>query len=66
VLASADGTNWTELTLSAWPDKLSWNFFDATADLSPFAGKTDVQIALKYLSTAEKAGTWEVKTIKVE
>ena len=66
VLASSDGTNWTELTLSSWPDKLSWTFFDATADLSSFAGKGNVQIALKYLSTAEKAGTWEVKTIKVE
>jgi hypothetical protein len=66
VLATADGANWTELMLSSWPDKLSWTFFDATADLSAFAGKANVQIALKYLSTAEKAGTWEVKTIKVE
>ncbi len=66
VLASVDGTNWTELTLNTWPDKLSWTFIDVTADLSAFAGKENVQIAFKYISTAEKAGTWEVETVSVE
>ena len=66
VLASTDGTNWTELTLTGWPDKLGWTFVDATADLSAFAGKENVQIAFKYLSTAEKAGTWEIETVSIE
>ena len=66
ILASTDGTNWRELTLNGWPDKLSWTFFDSTADLSAFAGATSLQIALKYVSTDEKAGTWEVETLTIE
>jgi len=66
VMASTDGTNWTELTLSSWPSSMSWTFVDATADMSAFAGKSNVQIALKYVSTSSKAGTWEVKTISVK
>ena len=66
VMISEDGTNWTELTLSGWPTKLSWTFFDSTADLSAFAGKSNIKLALKYTSTAEKAGTWEVETITIE
>lgn len=66
VAVSTDGTNWTDLTLTGWPDKLSWTFFDSTADFSAYAGKKDVQIAVKYLSTAAKAGTWEVEKITVQ
>ena len=66
VMISEDGTNWTELTLSGWPTTLSWTFFDSTADLSAFAGKSNIKLALKYTSTAEKAGTWEVETITIE
>ncbi len=66
VLASTDGTNWTELTLSNWPTSLGWTFFDATADMTSFAGKSNVQIALKYISTATKAGTWEIESVSVE
>jgi len=63
VLASSDGTNWTEVQLSTYPDKLSWTYVDATSDLSAFAGKKNVQIALKYISTSAKAGTWEVASV---
>lgn len=67
VLVSTDGgTNWTALTLNGWPDKLSWTFFESTADLSAYAGKKDLQIALKYTSTADKAGTWEIESITIE
>lgn len=66
VSVSTDGTNWTDLTLEGWPSALGWTFFDSTADFSAYAGKKDVQIALKYISTAEKAGTWEVEKITVK
>ena len=67
VLVSTDGgTNWTALTLNGWPDKLSWTFFESTADFSAYAGKKDLQIALKYTSTADKAGTWEIESITIE
>lgn len=67
VLVSTDGgNNWTTLTLNGWPDKLSWTFFESTADFSAYAGKKDLQIALKYSSTADKAGTWEIESITIE
>ena len=66
VAISTDGTTWTDLTLNGWTDKLGWTFFDSTADLAAYAGKNNVQIALKYISTATKAGTWEVEKITIE
>ena len=56
----AEGGEWTQLSGVAYPDSLSWTFVDSgDVDLSAYAGKK-VQIAFKYVSTAEKAGTWEV------
>ena len=66
VMASTDGTNWTELTLSSWPSSLGWTFVDTTADMSAFAGESNVQIAFRYTSTAAKAGTWEVEKVSIE
>ena len=66
VLISDDGTNWTELALSNWPTTLSWTFFDSTIDISAYKGKNNVKLALKYLSTTESTGTWEVETITIE
>lgn len=67
VMVSTDGGNtWTPLTFTGWPSSLSWTFYDSTADMSAYAGKKDVQLALKYTSTSSKAGTWEVEKISVE
>lgn len=66
VAISTDGNNWTDLTLSGWPETLSWTFFDSIADVSAFANKTNLQLAVKYISTAEKAGTWEVEKIDIQ
>ncbi len=57
--------DWQELTLKGWPAGDSWDFVDATADLSYFAGETDLFIAFVYTSTAETAPIWEIKTVKV-
>lgn len=66
VAISTDGTNWTDLTLTGWPESQSWSFFDSTADVSAFANKKNVQLAVKYISTAAKAGTWEVEKISIQ
>ena len=66
VLVSTDGNQWTELNVTGWPESLSWTFVDSSADLSAFAGKSNVKIALKYTSSVESAGTWEVDVITVE
>lgn len=67
VMASDDGgTTWSALTLTGWPSSLSWTFFDSTADMSSYAGKSNIKLALKYTSTSTKAGTWEVEKISIE
>lgn len=67
VMASDDGgSTWSALTLTGWPSSLSWTFFDSTADMSSYAGKSNIKLALKYTSTSTKAGTWEVEKISIE
>ncbi|MGM9692564.1 MAG: DUF6359 domain-containing protein [Alloprevotella sp.] len=57
---------WTDLTLSARASGTNWNFTDGiTADLSAYVGKK-MQIAFVYTSTAELAGTWEVKNFELK
>ena len=58
------GGEWTKLDVTGWPESDSWTFVDATADLSAYAGKT-IQIAFVYTSTADVAGTWEVRNVTV-
>lgn len=54
---------WDELTLSQWPT--SFTYIEATADMSKYAGKPKVYVALKYTSTSSKAGTWEVEALSI-
>ncbi len=57
---------WTDLTLSARAGGTNWDFTDGiTADLSAYVGKK-MQIAFVYTSTAELAGTWEVKNFELK
>ena len=60
----ANAADWTDLTLSAWPAGTSWTFVEGTADLSDYDGK-QIQVAFVYTSTAEIAGTYEVKDFAV-
>jgi len=61
-----DGANWTEATISNMPDGKSWTFVDSTVDLKAIAGKENVKIAFKYVSTTAFAPTWEIKTVSVK
>ncbi len=65
VKVSVDGSNWTDLSLSAYPSGSSWDYVDSTADMSPYAGKK-VQLALVYIGTSVKAGTWEIKSLNIK
>ena len=60
-----DGEKWTEATIAKMPDGASWTFVDSTVDLKAFAGKDNVRIAFKYVSTTEIAPTWEIKTVSI-
>ena len=56
---------WKQLEGVAYPEKLSWTFISSgDISLNEYKGKK-IQIGFKYMSTAEKAGTWEVKEFKV-
>lgn len=66
VMARIGSGQWEKVPLSNWPSSLSWTFVDATADMSAFAGESNVQIAFRYTSTAAKAGTWEVEKVSIE
>ena len=57
---AAGDADWTTLDVTPWPEGTSWTFIPSTADLKAFDGK-QVQIAFVYTSTADMAGTWEVK-----
>ena len=55
-------SQWTEVTPSAWPDGTNWTFIDCTAAI-PATAK---YVAFRYTSTSSTAGTWEIKTVKIE
>jgi len=58
------GDNWVKLS-PAYPEKMGWTFVaSGDIDLSDFAGKK-IELGFCYKSTAAKAGTWEVKDIKI-
>lgn len=60
----ANAADWNDLTLSAWPAGTNWTFVEGTADLAAYDGK-QIQVAFVYTSTAEIAGTYEVKDFVV-
>ncbi|MGC3977834.1 MAG: hypothetical protein QM751_06105 [Paludibacteraceae bacterium] len=63
-------SDWTQLTIpdAGYPSGTNWTFVSSTPiSLAAYAGKGDVRIALKYLSSSadNAAGTWEVKNVYV-
>lgn len=66
VMVSTDGTNWTEATIANMPSGTNWTFVDSTVDMKAYAGKENVQIAFKYISTTSIAPTWEIKSVSVK
>jgi len=58
--------SWTKLTTKTFVNAADWTLVPSgEISLTPYAGKK-VKIAFKYISTATKAGTWEIKNFKVE
>lgn len=65
VIREKGATEWTQLTIPAWPEAGSWSFAaSGDIDLSAYAGKT-VEIAFRYGSSASGADTWEIRNLKV-
>ena len=62
--------DWTKVEIPAagYPSGLNWTFIPSTGiDLSAYAGKSNVRIAFRYLSSAadNAAGSWEIKNVFV-
>ena len=64
VMVREENGTWSQATMSAYPTGTSWTWVDTKVSLSSFAGKK-CQFAFKYVSTAKKAGTWEIKNVSV-
>ena len=60
-----EGGEWKALTVPTWPMSLGWSFRNTgSIDICSYAGKK-VQLAFKYVSTSAKAGSWEIKNVKI-
>ena len=57
-------TAWTKLADITVPAAFGWTYYGQTIDLGAYVGKK-IQIGFRYTSTAEIAGTWEIKNVKV-
>ena len=64
MVKESTAADWTELAYEGLPSGTSWDFVEATASLKAYDGKK-VQFAFVYSSTAELAGTWEVKNVAI-
>lgn len=65
ILISADGGAFTSATVDQWPAGNNWTFVKSSIDLSAYAGKT-IRVKFAYTSTAEIAGSWEIKKFNVK
>lgn len=65
VWVKVNGSEWTLLEGVTYPETLSWTFIDSQIE-TPLCDGKKVQFAFKYLSTEEKAGTWEVKSFTLK
>lgn len=65
-----NASDWTQLTIpeAGYPSGLNWTFIPSTPiSLTDYAGKSNVRIAFKYLSSGADgaAGSWEVKNVLI-
>ncbi len=66
VLVRVQGSDsWSALEVDKYPTNNDWTFVDATASLEAYKNNV-IQIAFKYTSTDDAAGTWEIKNFKID
>lgn len=59
-------SEWQELPGVVYPTELGWTFVENTLDLSSLFDGKMVQVAFKFVSTDESAGTWEIKPFTIK
>ena len=60
------GGEWKQFTIPTYPSGSDWTFVSSgTMDIKEFIGKK-IQVGLCYKGSTTKAGTWEVRLVKIE
>lgn len=63
-VAEAGSSDWQQLTVSTYP--VDWTFVSSgDIDLTAYVGKS-IQVAFRYISSDEAAGTWEIKNVLIK
>lgn len=62
--ASAEATGWTQVVIPAYGSGNDCKYVSATIDLTAYVGKS-VQVAFRYVSTADAAALWQINSVKV-
>ncbi len=65
VKVRVEGGEWADLAYTGEPTGKNWDFVESAADLKAYDGKK-IQVAFRYTSTSEIAGTWEIKNFVVK
>lgn len=66
VVREEGATEWTRIGEPTAPESFSWTYYaNEPVNLAAYKGKK-VQFGFEYVSTAECAGTWEIKNIVVK
>lgn len=66
VLVKIGNGDWAPLEGVVYPEALGWTYVENNIDVSSLFDGKKVQVAFKYTSTAESAGTWEIKPFTVK
>lgn len=56
---------WTPLTVT-YPAGNNWSYEDSKTDLKAYAGKKNIHIAFKYVSTSTSAAAWQIAKMEVK
>ena len=65
--ADKESATWEPIAVTTYPSGKDWTFVSAKIDMAPYiAGKKNVRIAFKYVSSTDAAATWEIKNVLME
>ena len=63
-ISTNEGSTWSDLTISQWPEGTSWDFINAAVSLDAYVGNS-IKIAFVYISTASICPSWEIKNFQI-
>ncbi len=66
VLVKVGDGEWAPLEGVVYPEEMGWTFIENSIDVSKLFDGKKVQVAFRYTSNSESAGTWEIKPFTVK